>query len=367
MPMNDLLRIAGEFRPVDSIAGIRPFGNGNINRTYLVTRSSPETERFILQRINTHVFPKPELVMKNIRAFTTHAARKLLTKPLSADRRWVIPEIVTTRSGEDAFIDTDGSFWRALSFVGHTIVHDTLKTPEHAREAGVALGIFHALVSDLPCNDLSDTLEGFHITPRYLAGFDRAVESRRVAGSAELSHALRFVEARRGVAGLLEDAKADGRLLLRPIHGDPKVNNIMLDETSGRAVSIVDLDTIKPGLVQYDIGDCLRSGCNRLGEETAAWEQVQFDTGMAREILRGYLGEAHGFLTAADSAFIADSARLIAFELGLRFLTDHINGDIYFKADVPGQNLRRALVQFRLCESVEEHLDEVGEMARLFA
>lgn len=364
MTMNDLFRIAGEFRPIDTIADVRPYGAGNINRTFLVICGIPESERFILQRINSHVFPRPDLVMKNIRVFATHASRRLQAEPLPGNRRWVVPEIVPTRRGEDAFLDEDGGCWRALSFVGHAVAHDVLKTPEHAREIGTALGVFHSLVSDLPCADLSDTLEGFHITPRYLEQFGKAIETGRRMDFAGFSHAVRFVEARRGFAGILEEARADGRLSLRPIHGDPKVNNIMLDETSGQAVSMIDLDTVKPGLVQYDIGDCLRSGCNPVGEETEEWESVRFDTAMAREILRGYLAEARRFLTNDDMAFIADSARLIAFELGLRFLTDHIHGDLYFKANFTGHNLHRALVQFRLCESIEEQMSEIADIIR---
>jgi len=356
---DDLFRIAGEFRPVHTLSEIREFGNGNINRTYLVSVQASPGERFVLQRINTHVFPKPELVMKNIRAFTNHAARKLRASPPPDNRRWVVPHIVQTSRGEDGFRDTDGSFWRAIRFVEHAVAHDTLQTATHAHEAGRALGIFHSLVSDLPCDELSDTLEGFHVTPRYLAQFDEAVAAKQPTDSAECSHALRCIEKHRGFAGILEQAKSCGRLQLRPIHGDPKVNNIMLDEATGRAVSMIDLDTVKPGLVHYDIGDCLRSGCNPLGEETAEWELVRFDTDMAREILRGYLGEARSFLTREDFAFIPDAIRLIAFELGLRFFTDHLNGDIYFKAVFSGQNLRRALVQFRLCESIENHAGEI--------
>ncbi|HNW33309.1 MAG TPA: aminoglycoside phosphotransferase family protein [Candidatus Ozemobacteraceae bacterium] len=360
----DLLRIAGEFRPIGSISEIREFGNGNINSTYLVVSRSSGTDRFILQRINTHVFPKPELVMKNIRAFTSHAALKLRESPLPNGRRWVVPLIIQTGSGQDGFRDTDGSFWRAISFIEHATSHDTLKTFAHARETGIALGIFHSLISDLPCSELSDTLEGFHVTPRYLAQFDEAVASMRPAASAELSHAFRCIEKRRGSVGVLEQAKASGKLPLRPIHGDPKVNNIMLDEASGRAVSMIDLDTVKPGLVQYDIGDCLRSGCNPLGEETSDWERVRFDPDMAREILHGYLGEARTFLTQEDFSFMYEGIRLIAFELGLRFITDHIQGDRYFKAGFRGHNLQRALVQFRLCESIEEHAAELRAIAK---
>lgn len=347
------------FQPPDSIDCIREFGNGNINRTYLVSLTSPHAGRFVLQCINTHVFPRPALVMNNIRAFTDHAAQKLRQAPLPGGRRWVVPRVLQTSSGEDGFRDTDGSYWRAIGFIENAVAHDTIKNPDHAREVGTALGIFHALVSDLSCERLADTLEGFHIIPRYLAHFDEVMSQSRQAVSPELSYALKCVCGHREMAGVLEEAKADGRLPLRPIHGDPKVNNILFDTASGTAVTMIDLDTVKPGLVHYDIGDCLRSGCNQLGEETADWEQVRFDPDTGREILRGYLGQARCFLTREDFAFLYDGIRLIAFELGLRFLTDHLEGNIYFKARHPGHNLQRALVQFRLCESIEQHASDL--------
>lgn len=161
------------------------------------------------------------------------------------------------------------------------------------------------------------------------------------------------MEERRLWVSVLEDAVAENRLLLRTIHGDPKVNNILMDTVSGQAVSIVDLDTVKPGLVHYDIGDCLRSGCNPLGEETDAWETVYFDTNRCYAILRGYLSMARDFLTVDDITYLYDAVRLLPFELGLRFFTDYLEGDVYFRVSRPGQNLSRALVQFRLTERIE--------------
>ena len=169
----------------------------------------------------------------------------------------------------------------------------------------------------------------------------------------QAAHCIAFIRAREHLAGVLEEAKAAGRLQLRPIHGDPKLNNVMFDGATGEAVALVDLDTIKPGLVHYDIGDCLRSGCNRLGEETDDWRSVQFDLEFCQAILEGYIGEAHRFLGPADYDHLFDAIRLIAFELGLRFFSDHLAGDHYFKTDRPGHNLQRALVQFRLTESIE--------------
>jgi Ser/Thr protein kinase RdoA (MazF antagonist) len=141
-------------------------------------------------------------------------------------------------------------------------------------------------------------------------------------------------------------------LFLRPIHGDPKVNNVMLDKATGQAVSLIDLDTVKPGLLHYDLGDCLRSGCNPLGEETTRWQDVRFEMDYCRAILNGYLAKARTFLTPGDCHFLFDGIRLIAFELGLRFFTDHLAGNLYFKSNYPGHNLARALVQFKLAESI---------------
>jgi Ser/Thr protein kinase RdoA (MazF antagonist) len=161
------------------------------------------------------------------------------------------------------------------------------------------------------------------------------------------------VSERRDWAHVLENARAQGSLRLRPIHGDPKVNNVMIDTGTGQAISIVDLDTVKPGLVHYDIGDCLRSGCNLLGEDSEQWEMVRFDPELCQAILQGYLSLAKDFLTDNDYDYLYDAIRLIAFELGLRYFTDYLEGNVYFKANHPEHNLARALIQFKLTESIE--------------
>ena len=173
-----------------------------------------------------------------------------------------------------------------------------------------------------------------------------------------------FVAERRAWAPVLADARAQGRLRLRPIHGDPKVNNVMLDTATGQAVAMVDLDTVKPGLVHYDIGDCLRSGCNPWGEETGDWETVRFEPELCRAMLAGYLSLARDFLTEHDYAYLYDAIRLLAFELGLRFFTDYLAGNVYFKARHPEHNLVRALVQFKLTESIESQAAAIGAIIR---
>ncbi|MBI4644187.1 MAG: aminoglycoside phosphotransferase family protein, partial [Deltaproteobacteria bacterium] len=178
--------------------------------------------------------------------------------------------------------------------------------------------------------------------------------------SPEMEFCIRFVEERRGWANVLEDAKARGKLPLRAIHGDPKVNNVMLDTATGQAVGLVDLDTVKPGLVHYDLGDCLRSGCNPLGEEIENWEKARFVPEICRAILRGYLSQAGAFLTTGDYEYLYDAIRLLPFELGLRFFTDYLEGNVYFKVHYPEHNLARALVQFRLTESIESQERAIG-------
>jgi Ser/Thr protein kinase RdoA (MazF antagonist) len=241
-----------------------------------------------------------------------------------------------------------------LSFVPRSVCYQTVQDADHAREAGYALGRFHSLISDLDVDRLHDTLKGFHITPQYLRHYDEVLATYdTAAASPQVAYGMRFVEERRAWVSVIEDAKARGDLVQRPIHGDPKINNIMVDEQTGRAVSIVDLDTVKPGLVHYDIGDCLRSCCNPLGEETEQLDEVCFDADLGQAILEGYLAQARGFLSASDYVYLYDAIRLIAFELGLRFFTDHLEGDVYFRARHRGHNLMRALVQFKLTESIE--------------
>ncbi|MGW8221868.1 MAG: phosphotransferase enzyme family protein [Syntrophobacteria bacterium] len=351
--MANLGAAADQFKPQGTVIDVHEYGNGNINDTFLVTLDSKAEKHFILQRINTQVFRRPELVMLNMRTFTEHVRKRLQSAPLSPDRRWEVVRVLLAQDGQDHWLDPAGSFWRAISFVDGAQSFDTIEDMEHAREVGYALGMFHNLLSDLPIERLADTLEGFHLTPRYLLHYDEVLERKQTSTSPEVAYALQFVSERRDWAHVLENARAQGRLRLRPIHGDPKVNNVMIDTGTGQAISIVDLDTVKPGLVHYDIGDCLRSGCNLLGEDSEQWEMVRFDPELCQAILQGYLSLAKDFLTDNDYDYLYDAIRLIAFELGLRYFTDYLEGNVYFKANHPEHNLARALIQFKLTESIE--------------
>lgn len=356
--VEDLAAIAGRFAGPTRVCSVVPHGNGNINATFLVTLAGPP-DRFVLQHVNTHVFPHPDLVMRNIEIVTEHVHRRVPDGRLEDGRRWEMPRLLAASDGSRQVTAPDGSCWRALSYVRDACSHDTVVDLRHAGEVGRAVGTFHRLLDDLSVERLADTLEGFHVTPVYLRHYDAVLAARRVPASAEVVYGRRFIEARRKSAGVLEDACAAGRIRRRGIHGDPKVNNVMVDAVTGAAVSLVDLDTVKPGLLHYDIGDCLRSCCNPAGEETERLDAVRFAPDLCRAILCGYAAEAGGLLGAEDRRYLFDAVRLLAFELGLRFFTDYLEGDPYFRVRHASHNLVRALVQFRLTESIEAQAEAI--------
>jgi Ser/Thr protein kinase RdoA (MazF antagonist) len=351
---NHLHPVADRFQLPGRVSAISQLGNGNVNDTFLLSLEGEGEQRFVLQRVNTAVFREPRLVMQNMLRLGEHVGQRL-QKGLSTlgDRRWELPQVVRARESGDAWVEEEGSFWRTITFIENSLSFDTINDSTHAREVGYGLAMFHNLISDLPASALADTLADFHITPAYLSHYQHVLEASTLPLGSELDYGLAFIDARRGFATVLEAAKAEGKLKLRPIHGDPKVNNVMMDIHTGKAIGLVDLDTVKPGLIHYDIGDCLRSGCNRLGEETTDPDAVAFDVDLCAAILEGYLSVARTFLSEADYAHLYDAIRLITFELGLRFFTDHLAGNVYFKTTHPTQNLERALVQFKLTESIE--------------
>ncbi len=355
-----LIAIADRFSHPGQVTDLRPFGNGNINDTFLVTVDVPGDHQFILQRINTQVFHHPQWVMENMRIVTEHIHEQLQHTPL--DRRWETPRVLLTRDEQDHYEDDAGSFWRAISFIDQSAALDQIQDVEHAREVGFALGTFHRLVQGIPAEKLKDTLEGFHITPGYIEHYKTTLETSKAVRSVPLNRCLRLVRDRMIMGDVLENAKFRGDLPVRIMHGDPKVNNVMIDIATQKSISVVDLDTVKPGLIHYDIGDCLRSGCNRLGEETENFDQVKFDLNLCTGILQGYLPEMRSVLREADYDYLYDAVRVITFELGLRFLTDHLAGNVYFKAKDDEHNLRRAIVQFRLMESLEAQEDAVRKV-----
>jgi Ser/Thr protein kinase RdoA (MazF antagonist) len=345
--------IIAHFSLPGKLFAVDRFGSGLINDTYLCEfNDRGMTRKYILQRINTAVFRHPEQVMENVETVTAHIANRLRERGV-ADPSSVTPALVNARDGRSHHVNGDGACWRMYHFIESGEVFDLVQDERHAFEVGRALGAFQSLVCDLPPARLHDTLPGFHMTPRYLEEFDAACRDDVAQRAAGAERERAFVEARRSLASALTARIDSGEIPLRVVHNDPKVNNVMIHATTREALCMLDLDTVKPGIVHFDFGDCVRSAANRSGEDAPDPAVVALDHGLYHAILRGYLEEARTFLTEKEISLLPASVGVMTFELGIRFLADYIRGDTYFKTTCPGHNLLRARVQFRLLESIE--------------
>ena len=356
----ELALLVNKFNIKGRLVTLVPFGNGNINDTFLAVYRNTFTEtQVILQRVNKAVFPHPEAIMANMHAITLHCHEKLEADAEAGrdDRVWQMPRIIKTKGGMDFAVDDNGDVWRVITRILSAHAFDSAQSPEHALECGAALGHFHYLISDMDPTTIEDPLPGFHITSGYLARYDETLKDPHAMellnASMEVKRLARYIEERRDFAVSLEKAEARGELKKRMFHGDPKVNNIMIDDFTGKGTAMIDLDTVSPGLVQIDVGDAIRSICNPAGEEELNLGKVTFDETLFQAFMKGYMKEAGAFMDDADRAWLYDAVRLLPFELGLRFFQDYLAGDRYFKVRQPGQNLNRARVQFRLCEAIE--------------
>lgn len=337
--------IARRFSGGQNIQAITPLGNGLINDTYQVNSNS---SGFVLQRINTHVFPHPEQLIANMRQLGQHISRQ------PADSVHLqIPQLIANDNQQAIFQDADGACWRAMQLVEPAESRERLSNANEAEQIGFALGHFHQLCSNLPTGLLHDTLPGFHITPGYYRQYQQlAPTDVHKQHSAETAFCRAYIEKFQDKMAVLEHARQQGILTDRVIHGDPKLNNFLFKPGSNRIVSLIDLDTVKPGLVHYDIGDCLRSCCHQPQDN-------RFDTDCCQTILTSYLQEAGEFFTPADHTYLYDAILLIPFELGLRFFTDYLQGNPYFRVSQPDENLQRAVAQFELCESIVAQRGEI--------
>jgi Ser/Thr protein kinase RdoA (MazF antagonist) len=326
------IEIAGRFS--STVKNLEPLGNGHINDTYLVTEAE---NRFVLQKINRDVFPCPELIMANLDVLSRFVEQ-------ASDSRidLIIPQLRPSEKGEYFFCDHQGDYWRALSFIENTESLETISNLAQVQQVGFALGQFHRLTRTLESEKLHDTLPGFHICPSYLNRYNQVKKTSNIP---EEPYCSEFIARYQAIVDDLEEAKEKGLLSIRVIHGDPKLNNFLFDKDSQRIVSIIDLDTVKPGLVHYDIGDCIRSCCHSI-------ETNEFNLEICQVLIRSYLKEMRTFFSGYDYQFLYPAIRLIPFELGLRFYTDYLEGNRYFKVAEPEENLHRAKSQFHLCNSI---------------
>ncbi len=345
-------RIASVFAPQLDIVTVVPFGKGLINSSWVIHCLQSKPQKIFLQRMNKHVFSNPEYIIDNLQVLHSHIAKLPAPKPNA--RFLEFPELIQTHNGAAYHIDEEGEYWRAFRFMENTQTLSSIKTSRQAREIGYALGRFHALLCDVELDKLQTTLPNFHVTPNYLLNFDQTYQQSQLSQlSEEMRQCLIYIDKFRDYADNLEHAKQTQSLPTRLIHGDPKRDNILFDESGEQAISLIDLDTMQPGLIHYDIGDCLRSCCGTIVSGEHQFSSMTFDLKLFEAILESYLEQTQNFITPIEYDWFYDAILLIPFELGLRFLTDYLNGNIYFKIEHPQQNLKKALQQFTLAANIE--------------
>lgn len=350
---------AGHFSAGPDDLTVTEIGSGNINDTFLVRCA--DQAPFILQRLSRQAFSQPELICINLQVISRHLPPHNVAA-LVPDRRWVVPQLLGCRELTPWWRDAADNFWRAQSYVAGAATLAGLDTAEQAREVGRGLAIFHRLVRDIPPGALQPTIPHFHQTPHYFKLYEQACRADSLPPACDLTNQCHdFIQHRAQQLNTLEDARAKGELRESVIHGDPKLANILFDTRTNQACALIDLDTVGPGLLLYDLGDCLRSCCNRSGPSRKP-ENTSFDLEYCRAILSGYLEDGRPLLAATDHRYLYDAIRLIPLELGLRFFSDYLTGCRYFKTPTPHHTLCRALAQFELVASIEEQHKELVDL-----
>ena len=319
-----------------------PYGNGHINGTQLVV--CEDGARYILQHINTNVFRQPEALMRNIELVTAHLRTKV------TDPRGVL-RLVPARDGR-SFAVENGAYYRVYALVENSVCYQSA-TPALFYESAVAFGRFQNQLADFSAAQLVETIPQFHDTPaRYLA-FHQAVAQDANNRRAEVLREIDFVLAREGFSHTLTDLQAAGALPLRVTHNDTKINNVLFDAATNQALCVIDLDTVMPGLSVNDFGDAIRFGASTASEDERDLTRVHFDLSLYETYVQGYLSTCGESLTTTEKAMLPTGAKMMTLECGMRFLADHLAGDVYFHVSREGQNLDRARTQFRLVEEME--------------
>ena len=351
---NELKNVSRHFQIYGEILHAEPLKIGHINETYTATYDQGGNRvRYIHQKLNRNVFKNPAGVMKNLMRVTGHLRSKLEARNIrDLTRRTLV--VIPTRAGKSYLENGNRDVWRTFVFVEGVKTYESVQSPEQAFQAGRAFGEFQSLLVDLPGGRLIETIPDFHHTPKRFDNFQRAVSAdgyNRAAGAkAEIAFALK----RAPMVGRIIEAMARRQIPERITHNDTKFNNVMLDIVTGEAMCIVDLDTVMPGCALYDFGDMVRTTTSPTLEDELDLTKVTMQMPMFKMLAKGYLSTAGQFLTRREKELIAFSGKLITFEIGLRFLTDYLSGDVYFRTHRPGHNLDRCRTQFKLVESIEK-------------
>ena len=339
---------AGKF-----VSGI-PFGTGHINDTYKV-----ETDKntLIVQRVNTSIFQQPEELMDNFVRVTSHISKKL-AGTCSTDKT-LSP--LRNAEGKPFFRDAEGNFWRSYIYVDQARTFDIIENSNQAFEAAAAFGRFQNYLADME-GRLFETTPNFHHTVSRLDALKEAVAADKMGRLKEVSAEVDFVMAREKDCGLLLDLQAKGEIVERTTHNDTKLNNVLIDDATGKGICVIDLDTVMPGLPHYDFGDMVRTGTSPAAEDEKDLSKVCMRFEMFEALLRGYLSAAGKFLNPLEKSLLPFSGKLITMEIGIRFLTDYLSGDVYFKTKRPGHNLDRCRTQLKLVASIEEQFDAMRKL-----
>jgi hypothetical protein len=359
-PDLNLPDVAANFSMKGTFANARPFGSGHIHDTFLVQTRERNCPDYILQRLNHAIFQDVPRLMENIVRVTNHIRGKLSAIPGARPEREVLT-VMLARDGRPYHLDEAGNYWRCFMFIEHHELGERSGELKQAFEAGRLYGLFINLLSNLPGPPLHEIIPRFHDVEFRLGEFEKALQADPCSRAGKVAAEIAFVKERAETMKLILHLGQAGRIPLRITHNDTKFNNILFDE-HGRGLCIIDLDTVMPGYVHYDFGDAIRSGANRVREDERDLERVGLDIALFAGYTKGFLASLHGCLTEEETSHLAFSAKLFAFLIGLRFLSDHLAGDRYFKIKYPGHNLQRARVQFRLLEDMERQFSEMEDI-----
>ena len=330
-----------------------PYGNGHINDTFLVVAN----RRYILQRMNTAVFPKPVALMENITCVTDHIRRR--TRETGGDAARGTLTVIPTIAGATYYKDSRDGYWRLYDFVEGTVTKERVEDPSDFYTCARAFGRFQRMLADFPAERLSEPIADFHNTPKRYENLLRAVEKDLCGRLRSVEAEVEFVRRRADFCGTLVRAEREGRLPLRVTHNDTKLNNILFDEVTGEPVCVIDLDTVMPGYSVTDFGDSIRFGANTAAEDETDLSLVSLDLDLFDCYVKGFIEGCGGSLTEGELDLLPEGAMMMTLECGMRFLTDYLEGDHYFKIHREGHNLDRARNQFALVADMERKLSEM--------
>jgi len=355
---DDVAAAAQAFAIEGEFAGGAPYGSGHINDSFRVIFTHDGREsRYILQRINHRIFKNPVTLMENIERVTAHLATQVSGHP-DRDRR--VLRLIPTRSGGVLHVDAKGEYWRAYVFIDRATTYNAVESAGQAFQAAKAFGEFQHMLADLPAPRLHDTIPDFHHTPKRFAALEKAIAADVAGRAAGARPEIEFALARKPLASLLVEAGLPERVT----HNDTKINNVLLDDVTGEGTCVIDLDTVMPGLAAYDFGDMVRTATSTAPEDEQDLSKVEMQFPLFEALARGYMMTASGFLTAEEKESLVVAGKLITFEIGIRFLTDFLSGDTYFKTHRQGHNLERARAQFKLLESLERQEEPMRALLR---